>query len=83
MKQIVLIIGIVLISLHGFSQKVTKKNFKPIFEKYGVDGCFVLYNQADEEYIKYNSSLCDIVQKPDNLTTFGRTKLTTSKLLFF
>jgi hypothetical protein len=23
------------------------------------------------------------VQKPDNLTTFSRTKLTTSKLLFF
>jgi beta-lactamase class D len=34
-------------------------NFKPQFDKYGVDGCFVLFSQTDNEYIRYNSGLCD------------------------
>jgi beta-lactamase class D len=42
-----------------FSQKVTERDFKSIFSKYGVDGCFVLYDPSDSEYIKYNSCLCD------------------------
>ncbi|MBN1187259.1 MAG: class D beta-lactamase [Bacteroidales bacterium] len=59
MKQIFLTIVFGLFLQIGFSQKVIEKNFRSIFEKYGVDGCFVLYNQADNEYIKYNSTLCD------------------------
>jgi beta-lactamase class D len=59
MRQLFLIIAFGLISQTGFSQKVIQKNFKSIFDKYGVDGCFVAYNQADNEYIKYNPDLCD------------------------
>jgi beta-lactamase class D len=59
MKQIFLTLVFGLIFQIGFSQKVIEKNFRSIFEKYGVDGCFVLYNQADNEYIKYNPTLCD------------------------
>jgi beta-lactamase class D len=38
---------------------VIEKDFKAQFDKYGVEGCFVLYNQSANEYIKYNSGLCD------------------------
>lgn len=34
-------------------------NFKTHFDKYGVKGCFVLFDQAENEYIRYNSGLCD------------------------
>jgi hypothetical protein len=34
-------------------------DFKPHFDKYSVNGCFVLYNQSDNEIIRYNLSLCD------------------------
>jgi beta-lactamase class D len=34
-------------------------DFKPHFDKYSVNGCFVLYNQSDNEIIRYNSGLCD------------------------
>lgn len=53
----ILILG--LIFQTGFSQKSTEIDFKKHFDKYGVDGCFVLYNQSDNEYIRYNSNLCD------------------------
>lgn len=43
----------------GFSQKVTEKDFQYVFNRYGVDGCFVLFNQADNEYIRYHANLCD------------------------
>jgi beta-lactamase class D len=59
MKHIFLTIVFGLISLIGFSQKVIEEDFKSIFEKYGVDGCFVLFNQTNNEYIKYNSNICD------------------------
>ena len=59
MRQILVTIIFGLIFQMGFSQKVIKKDFKSIFDKYGVEGCFVLYNQTDNEYIKYNSNLCD------------------------
>jgi beta-lactamase class D len=48
-----------LISQIGFSQKVIEKDFKAHFDKYGVDGCFVLFNQPDNEFVRYNSGLCD------------------------
>jgi len=59
MRQAFLIIALGLISQTGLSQKVIEYDFKSIFDKYGVDGCFVLYNQTDKEYIRYNSALCD------------------------
>ena len=43
----------------GLTQKVTNMDFKSYFDKYGVNGCFVLFNQKDNEFIRYNSSICD------------------------
>ena len=43
----------------AFSQKVNEMNFKQYFDKYQVCGCFVLFNPADNEIIRYNSNLCD------------------------
>jgi beta-lactamase class D len=49
----------VMICQLGYSQNVIERNFKPQFDKYGVDGCFVLFNQSDNEFVRYNSRLCD------------------------
>ena len=57
-KIILTIIAISFVSL-CYSQTIIEKDFKPQFDKYGVDGCFVLYNQSDNITIKYNSNLCD------------------------
>ena len=59
MRQVFLIIIQGLIFQTVLSQKVIEKDFKSVFNSYGVNGCFVLYNQRDNEYIKYNSNLCD------------------------
>ena len=59
MKKQILLLILTLSFKPGFTQKVTEMNFKPQFDKFGVTGCFVLFNQADNEYIRYNSSLCD------------------------
>ncbi len=59
MKRIFYIIAAVWISQMGFSQKVVERDFRSHFARYGVEGCFVLYNQADNEFVRYNSSLCD------------------------
>ncbi len=59
MRHILISIAFGLIFQTGFSQEVIEKNYKSIFNTYGVDGCFVLYNQTDNEYIKYNAALCD------------------------
>ena len=59
MNRLVLIIAALLISFSGSSQKVTVKDFKAQFAKYGVDGCFVLFSQSVNEYIRYNPALCD------------------------
>ena len=59
MRQLFIIIAFGLIFQTGFSQNVIEKNFKAIFDKYGVDGCFVMYNQTDNQYIKYNPRQCD------------------------
>ena len=59
MKGIIFSITTVLISQIGLSQKMMQRNFKAQFDKYGVDGCFVLFNQADNEFLRYNSALCD------------------------
>jgi beta-lactamase class D len=59
MKQLFPILLFGLIFRTGFSQIETQKNFKPVFDTYGVTGCFVLYDQTADEYVKYNSGLCD------------------------
>jgi beta-lactamase class D len=59
MKQALLIMMMGLISHVGFSQSVEEKDFSSIFARYGVDGCFVLYEPTANEYIRYNSNLCD------------------------
>ena len=59
MKQIVFLATIILLFKSGFSQKVVEKDFNSIFNKYGVDGCFVLFNPSENEYIRYNPALCD------------------------
>jgi beta-lactamase class D len=59
MKRIIILMAIRLIFQPGFSQKVFENDFKAQFNKYGVDGCFVLYSQADSEFVRYNADLCD------------------------
>jgi len=59
MKQIFSLIVFGLMFQTGFSQKIIERDFRSYFDKYGVNGCFVLYNQSDNEFIKYNSTLCD------------------------
>ena len=59
MRKGLIILTFGLIVQAGFSQKMIEKDFKKHFDKYGVKGCFALYNQADNEYIKYNPNLCD------------------------
>ncbi|MBN2347730.1 MAG: class D beta-lactamase [Bacteroidales bacterium] len=59
MKHILLIFTMGLFFQLGIAQQVIEKDFKEQFNKYGVDGCYVLYNPADNEYIKYNPNLCD------------------------
>jgi len=54
---IILIFGMII--QNGFSQNSTEIDLKRHFDKFRVDGCFVLYNQFDNEYIRYNSNLCD------------------------
>jgi beta-lactamase class D len=59
MKKTVLLILTGFIFQFGFSQKMIEKDFKAQFDKHGVNGCFVLFNQLDNEFIRYNASLCD------------------------
>ncbi len=59
MKKQFLLLILTLSFQPGFTQNGIEMNFKSYFDKYGVDGCFVLFNQTENEYIRYNSSLCD------------------------
>lgn len=43
----------------AFSQHSTEIDFKKHFDAYGVNGCFVLYDQANDETILYNAARCD------------------------
>ena len=45
--------------VRAFPQEVTVRDFKAHFDRYGVDGCFVLYDEAGNSFIRYNSALCD------------------------
>ncbi len=57
-RVILTIVAVAIINL-CYSQTIIEKNLKPQFYKYGVDGCFVLYNQSDSIIVKYNTALCD------------------------
>lgn len=59
MKAIVIIVMTGLISQVVLSQKNTEMDLKAQFDKYGIEGCFVLYNQSDNEFVRYNQALCD------------------------
>ena len=59
MKKQVLLLILTLSFQPGFTQKVIEMNFRTHFERYGVNGCFVLFDQTRNEYIRFNSDLCD------------------------
>jgi len=59
MRGILLIIITAWIFQIGSAQKVIEKDFKAQFDKYGADGCFVLYSQVENECMRYNPGLCD------------------------
>ncbi len=59
MKNGFLILTFAFIFQVGFSQKIIEKDFKKYFDKYELNGCFMLYSQIDDEYIRYNQNLCD------------------------
>jgi beta-lactamase class D len=59
MKRIIIILIGLLIAVSAFSQQMTEQNLKPYFYEYSVEGCFVLFNPADNEIIRYNPGLCD------------------------
>lgn len=58
-KLILILLTIVSFFQVSVSQKVTEKDFSSYFKKYDLDGCFVLYDQAGNSYVRYNSALCD------------------------
>ena len=60
MKHTISFFAALIIVMTGCAQKATERDFKAHFERYGVEGCIALYNQADDQYIRYNSSLCDL-----------------------
>lgn len=54
------IIFVLIISFYCFPQKVEERNdFKKFFDKYGHDGCFLLYDLVNNSYLKYNPERCD------------------------
>jgi beta-lactamase class D len=48
-----------LIFQSSVSQTVTEKDLSAYFKKYKVEGCFVLYDEIGNSYVRYNSALCD------------------------
>jgi beta-lactamase class D len=51
----------ILVILHstGHAQEIRLMDFKNHFDKYGVEGCFVLYDKSGDFYICYNPARCD------------------------
>jgi beta-lactamase class D len=43
----------------GSAQKTQERDFSRTFKKFGVQGCIVVYNEADDKYIRYNTGICD------------------------
>lgn len=59
MKNVKVLILLVLLANTALSQTTTEKDFSKYFSKYGVIGCFALYNPDTDEYINYNKARCD------------------------
>lgn len=59
MKQLFLIVILGLSLQSGLSQKIIEKDFQTYFDKYGVEGCLVLFNQLDEIHSNNNSQNLD------------------------
>ena len=59
MKNLLNLFLLFSIQFSGFAQKITEKNFKPYFDNYGVNGCFVLFDETNNEVIRYNPAVCD------------------------
>ena len=61
MKKVKLLVIILTFfkSLSIAQDKGINVDFSAQFRKFGVDGCFVLYNQAENKFIRYNAALCD------------------------
>jgi beta-lactamase class D len=53
-----LLIGI-LFSICLNSQEIKLVDFKDNFDEYGVEGCFVLYDQSNDIFICHNAERCD------------------------
>jgi beta-lactamase class D len=49
----------ILIYASAWAQKATDVNFKPVFDKYGVNGCFALYDLTENSFTRYNAARCD------------------------
>ncbi|MBN2662150.1 MAG: class D beta-lactamase [Bacteroidales bacterium] len=64
MKFSFLTVIIIAIFNVAFSQTIVEKNFKPYFDKHGVEGCFVLFDPSDNEYIMYNLDICKTEYTP-------------------
>ncbi len=59
MNKFAFLVALVFLFQNGISQKETVLNLQPYFDKYGVEGCFVLFNQSENEFILYNTRRCD------------------------
>lgn len=58
-KHYFLILLLALFCQEAITQINTERDFNSYFATHGIEGCFVLFDETDNEYIKYNSSLCD------------------------
>jgi beta-lactamase class D len=59
MKKLLSLLFLLSLVFSGHAQKITERNFKPYFDRYGVNGCFVLFDEANNEFIRYNPAVCD------------------------
>ena len=62
LKNTILVLFVLLLFMPGivsFPQEIKTFDFKNIFDKYGVNGCFVLYDKSNDFYICYNEARCD------------------------
>ena len=55
---------LIFISFPSFSQINKTRDFKKHFAKHGVDGCFILFDESKNEYLRYNTNVCDSTYLP-------------------
>lgn len=51
--------GFILLSGSVTAQNTMEKDFSSYFNKYGLKGCFILYDSESDTYIEYNRLTCD------------------------